>query len=272
MTWRINMEPVIGLGGGRALLLQVLHPLVAAGVEQHSSFDRDPFCRGFRTADVMLKLAFGDPRVSTQQADLLRRIHEKVKGTSPDGVPYDAMDPSLLLWVWATLVEASLLVYERAVAALAPLDRDRYYEEQKLIAYACGVPHGACPPTYDYFASYVRRVIDGELRTTRVARVVAFAGRRPPAPGALGPLAGAIGTFFTAALLPKRFRDELGYRWTRRQERLLRALFFAFRVAARVVPRPIRHLPNRYLTKRRTPLGLWRDRPIALPAELQMPD
>src|SRR5687768_3603162 len=70
MTWTVNMEPVLGLGGGRALLLQVLHPLVAAGVEQHSTFAQDPFRRGFRTADMMLKLAFGEPTVSARQADI----------------------------------------------------------------------------------------------------------------------------------------------------------------------------------------------------------
>src|SRR5207245_8523126 len=102
VTWKVNMEPVIALGGGRALLLQVLHPLVAAGVEQHSNFAQDPFRRGFRTADVMLKLAFGDEQVSQRQSDLLRRMHERVRGVSADGVAYDAMDPSLLVWVWAT--------------------------------------------------------------------------------------------------------------------------------------------------------------------------
>lgn len=43
VSWKVNMEPFIALGGGRALLLQVLHPLVAAGVEQHSNFTEDPF-------------------------------------------------------------------------------------------------------------------------------------------------------------------------------------------------------------------------------------
>src|SRR5438067_12518629 len=140
MSWKVNMEPVIALGGGRALLLQVLHPLVAAGVEQHSNFAQDPFRRGFRTADMMLKLAFGDEATSQRQSIVLQRMHKRIKGVSADGVPYDAMDPSLLVWVWATLVEVSLLLYERAVAPLTVLQRERYYEEQKLTAYARGVP------------------------------------------------------------------------------------------------------------------------------------
>jgi len=262
------MEPVIALGGGRALLLQVLHPLVAAGVEQHSSFARDPFRRGFRTADMMLKLAFGDEATSRRQSVVLQRMHGRIKGLSADGVPYDAMDPRLLVWVWATLVEVSLLLYERAVEPLTVLERDRYYEEQRLIAYACGVPEGACPPTYDDFTAYMGRTIDVDLRVTPTAQLVAFAGRYPPLPWPLGTVAGVIGTFFTAALLPERFRDELGYSWSPMRDRVLRLFFLVSRVTARLTPRSLRHLQNRYLIKRRTPLGWWRNRPIIVPDEL----
>jgi uncharacterized protein (DUF2236 family) len=262
------MEPVIALGGGRALLLQVLHPLVAAGVEQHSNFERDPFRRGFRTADVMLKLAFGEPEVSRRQADVLRGIHERVTGTTADGVAYRAMDPDLLLWVWATLVDVSLHMYERAVQQLTDVDRARYYDEQKLIAYACGIPVGACPAAIEDFEEYMSRVIEQDLRVTNVARVVAFAGRHPPLPWPLGPVAGVVGTFFTAGLLPERFRSELGYRWSPGRERLLRVFLAVSRLFASVTPRVGRQVQNRYLIRRKTPLGWWRDRAVRLPDEL----
>lgn len=269
MAWRVNMEPVVGLGGGRALLLQVLHPLVAAGVEQHSNFAEDPFRRGFRTADMMLKLAFGEPSVSVHQAGLLRRMHEKVQGTSDDGVPYTAMDPALLLWVWATLVDVSVLMYERAVEPLTAQERERYYQEQKLVAYACGIPDGACPPTYDDLLTYMDEVIGSQLRVTNVARLVAYAGRNPPLPWPLRRLGGWIGTLFTAGLLPERFRDELGYDWSSKRERTLRRLLLINRIVAKLVPRAIRHLPNRYLIRRKTPLGWWRNRSIDVPDELR---
>jgi uncharacterized protein (DUF2236 family) len=268
MAWRVNMEPVIVLGGGRALLLQVLHPLVAAGVEQHSNFAQDPFRRGFRTADMMLKLAFGDDATSRRQSIALQRMHQRIKGTSPEGVAYDAMDPALLIWVWATLVEVSLLLYEKAVQPLAARERERYYEEQKLIAYACGVPEGACPRTYDDFREYMQRIIDTELRVTTTARVVAFAGRHPPLPRPIGRLAGIVGSFFTAALLPEQFRGQLGYGWSPSKERVLNVFFTVSRLLARVTPAWVRHLQNGYLIRRRTPLGWWRNRAIRLPDEL----
>jgi uncharacterized protein (DUF2236 family) len=268
MTWKINMEPAIAAGGGRALLLQVSHPSVAAGVEQYSNFAQDPFRRGFRTADMMLKLAFADRETSQRQAKALHRMHERVKGVSEDGVPYSALDPDLLVWVWATLVDVSLLLYNRAVAPLTDEERERYYQEQKLIAYACGVPDDRCPQSYADFKAYLERTTERELRATDTARLVAFAGRHPPTPWPLSAPLGVLTAFVTAGLLPEPLRTQLGYRWTPSRERLLRALFAISRTIARVTPAAARHAQNRYLIKRKTPLGWWRNRPVRVPDHL----
>ncbi len=269
ITWKVAMEPAIAAGGGRALLLQVLHPLVAAAVEQYSNFEQDPFRRGFRTADMMLKLAFADREISQRQATALHRMHERVKGESDDGVPFSALDPDLLVWVWATLVDVSLSMYVRAVGSLTDQERERYYQEQKLIAYACGVPKDFCPPTYTDFRSYFDGVIEEQLRVTDTARLIAFAGRHPPTPWPLRTPLGVLTTFVTAGLLPEPFRTELGYRWSPARERLLRAIFGASRLVARVTPASVRRLPNRYLIRRKTPLGWWRNRPVQTPAHLR---
>ncbi|MGH2758657.1 MAG: oxygenase MpaB family protein [Actinomycetota bacterium] len=268
MTWTVNMEPAIAAGGGRALLLQVLHPLVAAGVDTYSDFAQDPFRRGLRTADMMLKLAFADADTSKRQAVTLRRMHQRVRGVSKEGIPYGALDPALLVWVWATLVDVSLLMYERAVRKLNVIDRERYYREQKLIAYACGVPRGGCPETHSDFTKYFADFIDNELRITDTARLVAFAGRHPPVPWPLGTPLGLLTTFVTAGLLPEPLRTELGYRWSPGRERLLRAVFLASRIGARTTPVGVRHVQNRYLIGRKTPLGWWRNRPVRVPPHL----
>jgi len=98
VTWRINRETALLAGGGRALLLQVAHPLVAAGVAQHSDFETNPWRRLVRTLDVGTKIVFGDPQTSAAAARALRRRHETVRGVSDEGVPYEANDPALLLW------------------------------------------------------------------------------------------------------------------------------------------------------------------------------
>src|SRR3954466_3650603 len=80
VSWRVNAEPFVFLGGGRALLLQVAHPKVAPGGEQHSTYVSDPWGRLFRTVDVMAKLTFGAPAVSRARADMLTKMHRRVVG------------------------------------------------------------------------------------------------------------------------------------------------------------------------------------------------
>ena len=143
--WKVNSEPAIFTGGGRALLMQVAHPGVGAGVEQHSSYERDPWGRLFRTMDIMMKLSFGTPEESARQQRVMTAMHRKVKGSTDLGDPYSAFDVDLQVWVWATLVDTALVVYERVRPRLSDHQRERYYQESKLMAYGCGVPEGACP-------------------------------------------------------------------------------------------------------------------------------
>jgi uncharacterized protein (DUF2236 family) len=256
VSWRVNAEPFVFLGGGRALLLQVAHPKVAAGVEQHSSYVTDPWGRLFRTVDVMAKLTFGSPEVSQAQAALLERMHTRVVGSTDDGQPYRAMDADLLLWVWATLCDTALVVYERVRPSLSSRDRDRYYEEWKLVAYACGVPVDGCPATWDDFQSYLGRIVGNDLRVTPSARAVAHATMAPPLPWPAGPVTARPQRLVTAGLLPAELRDAYGFEWNRVHERELRRFLRAAGAVGGVVPRPLREVGMRYLVRRPEPLDL----------------
>lgn len=256
VAYRVNTEPVPFLGGGRALLLQVAHPLVAAGVEQHSTYASDPWGRLFRTVDVMLKLAFASPEVSARQARKLAVMHERVRGVDEEGESYDALDPALLVWVWATLVDTALVCYERTFGELSDDDRARYYDESKLVAYACGVPRGACPESWDDFASYMRTMIATELRATPAGLMVARATMTPPLPRPFGALAGVPLRLVTAGLLPPSVRDAFGFSWNVARQRRLDAFFAGAGVALRLVPTNARRLPSQWLISRRRPLRL----------------
>src|SRR5437867_13172578 len=125
MTWRVNREAVLLLGGGRALLLQVAHPLVAAGVAAHSEFHAHPLRRLWRTLDLMLTLVFADGAGALRAVRTIEGVHARVHGVLeapsgpfPRGTRYEANDPALLLWVYATLVDTALVVYERLVEPL----------------------------------------------------------------------------------------------------------------------------------------------------------
>ena len=262
ISWRVNAEPFVFLGGGRALLLQVAHPKVAAGVEQHSTYVSDPWGRLFRTVDVMAKLTFAAPAVSQAQAELLSRMHRRVVGTTDEGEPYAALDADLLRWVWATLCDTALVVYERVRPALSREARAQYYEEWKLVAEACGVPMADCPPNWADFESYVADVVHNELRVSSAARSVAHATMAPPLPWPIGAAAARTQRLVTSGLLPPEVRDAYGFRWSEARERRLQQFFGALGTAGGVVPRRVREMGMRYVVQRPEPLELRRLRVI----------
>jgi uncharacterized protein (DUF2236 family) len=254
VSWRVNAEPVAFLGGGRALLLQVAHPKVAAGVEQHSTYATDPWGRLFRTVDVMAKLAFAPAEVSAAQAEALEHMHRRVTGVTDDGEHYRALDADLLLWVWATLTDTALLMYELVRRPLSSEMRTHYYEESKLVAYACGVSTDGCPPTWDDFRAYFDRVVAEDLRVTAAGRSVAHATMVPPLPRPLGRVAAGPNQLVTAGLLPPNVRAEFGFEWNHRRERELRRLLHRFAAVNRLAPRTLRELGMRYVVRRDKPL------------------
>jgi uncharacterized protein (DUF2236 family) len=214
---RINAEPVLLFGGGRALLLEVAHPLVAAGVAEHSKFRTDPFGRLQRTLDAMGAIAFGERAAALAAARSVERAHQRVRGTlgetagaHPAGSAYDGRDVALVRWVWATLVDSALCVYECFVAPLAPAVREAYYADQCAIARLLGVPAPDLPPSYAAFRAWFDGcVASDELCVTGVAREIAEAVLSPP-----GGLAdGGRVRLITAALLPERLRDAFGLRF-----------------------------------------------------------
>lgn len=243
VTWTVNRELVLLAGGGRALLLQVAHPLVAAGVEQHSDYGRDPWGRLYRTLDLTTKIAFGDEETARRAATRVWGTHGRVHGVSDEGSSYDARDPALLTWVWATLVDTALLVYERAVRPLAPEELDRYHAEQVRFAEAFGVPPGHAPADPVAFRAYFDLMVGAELRVTDAARAVARSTLSPPGLPAPARLPFRALGVLTAGLLPERVRDDYGFAWSPRRARALRAGAGAVRALLPLVPKIAREFP-----------------------------
>jgi uncharacterized protein (DUF2236 family) len=250
MTWRINREGVLLLGGGRALILQVAHPLVAAGVAEFSNYREDPWGRLYRTLDTTTAIVFGDSATSAEASARLERMHSRVRGTTkesagrfPEGTPYEANDPDLLMWVYATLVDTSLLVYDRYVRRLSIGERTAYYEEQKRLGEAFGVPIESQPATYADFNDYMDEMIGGDtLAPTDALRDVVDATLRPSMPFVARPLVEAM-NLATVGMLPARLRDELGLGWGPNRERLVAASRVMLRRALPLLPRLVREFP-----------------------------
>jgi len=250
MTWRVNREGVLLLGGGRALVLQVAHPLVAAGVAEHSNYREDPWGRLYRTLDLTTKIVFGGAETAEEAAARIRAVHKRVHGETseagggyPAGTPYDAQDPELLMWVHATLVDTSLLVYTRYVGRLTIAEQRAYYEEQKLLGEKFGIPRERQPDSFSDFNLYVRDMLASDrLAVTDALRDVVDATLRPDLPFVARPLLAAL-NLVTVGLLPERLRAEIGVPWSPGRERLLEASRVMISSLLPVLPRIMREFP-----------------------------
>jgi uncharacterized protein (DUF2236 family) len=156
VTWRLHADLSAPVAGLRSLLLQALHPLAMAGVDQHSQWRDDPAARFASTAAYVLTTTYGDRATARAAADRVRKIHEWVRGTDPvTGRPYAAGDPELLIWVHAAQVESGLTAARRYGAPFSDTEADRYVAEMTASAELVGVPPGAAPASVaeldDYF-------------------------------------------------------------------------------------------------------------------------
>lgn len=243
LTWRVNGESVLLLGGGRALVLQVAHPGVAAGVAEFSNYRSEPWTRLYRTLDTTVSIVFGDRDTSRDAGDRLRRIHERVEGTDDRGVPYRALDPELLLWVHATLIDTSLTIYTRYVNAMTAAELDRYYEEMKVLGEAYSIPREAMPADYPAFRRYWESMLTDGLRVTDTTRDVADAVMRPNLWQLTWP-AVELARIVTAGTLPPALRTELGLPWGPARERALAGSQLAIRRLMPLLPALVRRFPK----------------------------
>ena len=249
VTWRVNREGVLLLGGGAALILQVAHPLVGAGVAEHSNYREDPWGRLYRTLDLTTSIVFGSMAKAQEASERIRNVHKRVHGVTkedggkyPAGTSYSANDPKLGMWVHATLVDTSLQVYSAYVGSLSHAEKLRYYEEQKRLGEMFGVPIEEQPETLPAFYEYFERMVAEELAVTSALVDVVDATMRPPLPFVARPLVEAM-NLATASLLPPRLRDELGLELGHNRRRFVRASRVVVRRALPVLPRLFREFP-----------------------------
>jgi uncharacterized protein (DUF2236 family) len=269
----IDREMALFLGGPRALLLQIAHPAVATAVEEHSDFRSDPLGRLRRTLDSVFAIVFGDGAAAIAAAERIARRHKPVRGviTEVSGSPwsgksYHALDPELLLWVHATLVDTSMRVFASVVRPFEPGEAARYYDESKQVAELLGIPRSVIPPTLRAFDDYFEGMVNGPvLQVGDAARaqssdLASFNpsdsftsiygeawGRRwsrqidrPALKRVFSRAAHVLG----AGMLPERLRLAFGYQWSRRDRASYEALISLARVTYRALPGRVRFVPG----------------------------
>lgn len=239
-------------GGARALLLHAAHPLVLAGARQTGFYERNPWKRLERTLHLTYTITFGSREEAFQAAERINRAHEAVRGVDPvTGLPYDARDPQLLLWVHACLVDSQLLFEELAVGRLDEAGRQRFHEEQMVAAELLGLDRSRIPPTVPALRAYLQSVMDsGVLRVTGQTMKVANLIRRPPPEVPWRPVLRLV-SWWAFGTLPEPLRSEYGVRWSRAREGALRASFGAFRLARPLLPARYREIMPARLAERR---------------------
>ena len=232
-------RPEYMLGGMSALLLQLADPRVAAAVADHSDFAHRIFDRLRSTMDVMVEIGVGEPEDGRRALHEFRRSHRGVRGTTPDGSPYDARDPELRLWVFATLIATAMSVEARYADEFDEDDRRRYYMESLVMASVLGVEEA--PPDLNAFRSYMATRLDS-LQVTDQAREIARQ--------VLSPHIGWIPGFvfaplhvIAADLLPRQIRIAYGLRLSTTQRRWLRRIQALSRATLPRIPEPIRTFP-----------------------------
>jgi uncharacterized protein (DUF2236 family) len=221
---RVGNSPVAPfLGGGAAVLLQVAHPLVAAGVAQHSDYRRDLWSRLMRTLQALYLITYGSKAEADAIGAAVRRAHARVQGRTtialgsfPTGTPYSAADPELMLWVHATLVDLSLSSYQRYEHTLTPAEQEAYYREMAVVAEIFGTPAAVIPSTLAEFRDYFdAQIASPVISVTSPAREIAAVILDAPLPAVMRFITPAH-RMATGEHLPPRLREEYGLAHNRR--------------------------------------------------------
>ena len=204
----VHSDASMFIGGIRALLLQSLHPLAMAAVDQHSGFRGDPWGRLQRTSTFLAETTFGTEEMAKRAVDIVHAVHKRVVGTAPDGRPYEANDPHLLLWVHIAEIDSFLTAYDRyGDRTLTPSQRDTYVAQTAHVARMLGAEE---PPTSVAELEACMDRFRPELRTTEAARRTArYLLIHPPVSLALRPgytmlCAAAVGLMPRWTRLPLR--------------------------------------------------------------------
>ncbi len=242
VSWRINRESAVFLGAGRAALLQIAHPWVAASLTHHSNLLNNPIGRFHSTFRVVYTMLFGARAQAVESARQLYRLHTTIRGELPhaigahrQGEHYQANEVAALRWVYATLVESAILAYEFVLPPLQPGEREDYYAESKRMAALCGIPAGSLPTDWAAFSRYTAEMLDSPLLGVGPEgqalghSVLSGAGSRLHPPLWYRAL--------TAYWMPPRLRSAFALSFDVREEAALRR-------CARWLPRLYRRLPE----------------------------
>jgi uncharacterized protein (DUF2236 family) len=254
VSWQVHREVTVLFGGARALLMQAAHPLVIAGARESRFYERNPWRRLERTLLLTYTITFGTKAEARAAAEAINEVHSRVKGVDEvTGLPYDALDPQLLLYVHASLVESALLFERLTVGKLDDDGRQRFHEEQMLAAEMLLVPREAIARTVPELRAHLREVeASGILRVTDAAERVAALFHDPPKEAEWRPVLRLVSRL-AFGTLPPAVRTMYGIELTVARRAAMRVAFPAMRAVRPLLPPKFRYIApyQEWLLRRR---------------------
>jgi uncharacterized protein (DUF2236 family) len=211
MGWRVSTNPIAGaVGGVAAVILELSEPAIRAGVWDHSTFKVDPIRRMENTGLAAAAVTYGPTKAAEQMFQRVTRMHERVSGTTHEGVPYTAMDPDLLTWVHVTAAWGFLNAYIRYVnPALSHADQDRYYSEGQVMGKGFGATW--VPTSVAEVESYMRDMAPKLYANDTVQEFLTLVGNATPL-GAIGKPVQRLLAQAAIDLLPDWLQKQTGVR------------------------------------------------------------
>jgi uncharacterized protein (DUF2236 family) len=223
--------------------MQAAHPLVIAGARETGFYERNPWRRLQRTLILTYTITFGTRAEADAAAERINDVHTRIKGTDPvTGLAYDALDPELLLYVHACLVDSAMLFEELTVGHLDDAGRQRFHEEQMRAAEMVLVPRDIIPPTFQGLRAYLREVeSSGMLRVTDAAQKVASLFEDPPREAEWRPILRGVSRL-AFGTLPEPVREMYGIKLTAARRAAMRATWPAIRAMRPLLPPKYRYI------------------------------
>lgn len=254
--WEVNKEKAVLLAGGRALLMQLAHPLIAQAVEDTDFMQKKPYERLHRTAEAGLGLIFGTDEQVFQIANRINLVHEHLNGSLkttvgnyPKGERYDATNPELLQWVAATIIDSSIVGFEKFIRPLSEQDKSNYLKDTIVLFKLLKVDTNYFPNSYWELTSYIEEMINTEkIKVSKTAKELA-----PYALLRYSPVREMI-TFpffkITVGLLPEKLREQYGFSWQIWEEKILSGFSSGMQKIVPFLPRQLRYVPDYQRTQR----------------------
>jgi uncharacterized protein (DUF2236 family) len=263
-VWRYSSDLRLTAVSGYALLLQVAHPTVGAGVAEHSTFQQDPWGRLYRTLDYVNGSIYGGPELAGEIGRRVRDMHKDIKGVRPDGERYHALEPTAYAWVHATLASAIVHGHERLGSRWAPGEKERFWSDWLRLGRLIGVRERDLPEHWAGFDDYFAQVIREDLVDNPAVALVLGTLRTPARPfrwlprrvwKVLSRPSALVMELTTVGMLPPALRSKLGLPWGRRHQLAFAAIAAVSRWSSPLLIRSARVSGPNYVRMRRKALA-----------------